>query len=329
MPLKHGSDDQTISDNIKELEASGHSHDQAVAIALSVANKKGVTLDLIDIAKGDVPGHDFHGNQYTGGQGEGESTTDYLNSGHAAAVAADLNGRALDTIRLKSGGLPSKMTRQHFESVANYIKNNAASEGDAIRAAHLAADALQNHNQLFNRERFINAATGKGSTTPGRMGHTKETARQIREAAGHTQGISSDDPRADFYYGRTKMGMIETNELYELSKKGELTPELVKDWVHQARTDDGKFGAHQTDNSATAIAAEQSPEVAAVPLEGPASLDGSNVFNERTVESIRLNPLTWRPFGEETVDATDIAEGQVAGTSPKFTPEADGIAGKS
>lgn len=38
MPLKKGSSKATISQNIREMQASGHSHEQAVAAALSNAN---------------------------------------------------------------------------------------------------------------------------------------------------------------------------------------------------------------------------------------------------------------------------------------------------
>jgi hypothetical protein len=40
MPLKSGSSAATISQNIREMQASGHSHAQAVAAALSNAGKK-------------------------------------------------------------------------------------------------------------------------------------------------------------------------------------------------------------------------------------------------------------------------------------------------
>jgi hypothetical protein len=39
MPLKKGSDDKTVSDNIRELRHSGKSQDQAVAIAMKEAGK--------------------------------------------------------------------------------------------------------------------------------------------------------------------------------------------------------------------------------------------------------------------------------------------------
>lgn len=39
MPLKRGSSDEVISANIRELEASGYDHDQAVAIALDYAGR--------------------------------------------------------------------------------------------------------------------------------------------------------------------------------------------------------------------------------------------------------------------------------------------------
>lgn len=40
MPLKEGKSDAVVSANIRELEASGKPHDQAVAIALSKAGRR-------------------------------------------------------------------------------------------------------------------------------------------------------------------------------------------------------------------------------------------------------------------------------------------------
>lgn len=40
MPLRKGKSKETISSNIRELEASGRPHNQAVAIALSTAGYK-------------------------------------------------------------------------------------------------------------------------------------------------------------------------------------------------------------------------------------------------------------------------------------------------
>ena len=40
MPLKKGSSSAALRYNIKELESSGRSHEQSVAIALSVSGKK-------------------------------------------------------------------------------------------------------------------------------------------------------------------------------------------------------------------------------------------------------------------------------------------------
>lgn len=39
MPLANGSSKATISNNIREMQNSGHPHDQAVAAALSSARK--------------------------------------------------------------------------------------------------------------------------------------------------------------------------------------------------------------------------------------------------------------------------------------------------
>jgi hypothetical protein len=39
MPLKKGFSDKSISANIKEMKKAGHSHTQAVAAAMQVANK--------------------------------------------------------------------------------------------------------------------------------------------------------------------------------------------------------------------------------------------------------------------------------------------------
>lgn len=41
MPLLKGKDRKTISHNIREMEASGHSHKQAVAAALHTAHPHG------------------------------------------------------------------------------------------------------------------------------------------------------------------------------------------------------------------------------------------------------------------------------------------------
>ena len=39
MPLKPGSSDKVVGDNIKKLQSEGYKHKQAVAIALSEAGK--------------------------------------------------------------------------------------------------------------------------------------------------------------------------------------------------------------------------------------------------------------------------------------------------
>ncbi len=51
MPLKKGSDRDTISENIKEMQDSGHPHDQAVAASLHNADeskKKGLNEHVMD-----------------------------------------------------------------------------------------------------------------------------------------------------------------------------------------------------------------------------------------------------------------------------------------
>lgn len=48
MPLKRGSGRKTVSDNIKELEASGRPQKQAVAIALSEARRTGRKKSMAD-----------------------------------------------------------------------------------------------------------------------------------------------------------------------------------------------------------------------------------------------------------------------------------------
>jgi hypothetical protein len=50
MPLKKGSSPKTISKNIEEMVKSGHPHDQAVAAALSEADRSK------PVAKKHVPG---------------------------------------------------------------------------------------------------------------------------------------------------------------------------------------------------------------------------------------------------------------------------------
>jgi hypothetical protein len=44
MPLKTGTSKETIGHNIKEMEASGHPKDQAVAAALDTARKSGADI---------------------------------------------------------------------------------------------------------------------------------------------------------------------------------------------------------------------------------------------------------------------------------------------
>lgn len=41
MPLKQGSDEKTVSENIKRLRKEGYPRDQAIAIAMDKAGKKG------------------------------------------------------------------------------------------------------------------------------------------------------------------------------------------------------------------------------------------------------------------------------------------------
>lgn len=44
MPLRKGKSRGIISDNISEMEASGHPHDQAIAAALETARKSGADI---------------------------------------------------------------------------------------------------------------------------------------------------------------------------------------------------------------------------------------------------------------------------------------------
>ena len=44
MPLKKGKSRATVGRNIREMEASGHPHDQSVAAALNQARKSGAKI---------------------------------------------------------------------------------------------------------------------------------------------------------------------------------------------------------------------------------------------------------------------------------------------
>ncbi len=44
MPLKKGKSKEVISENIREMQESGHAHNQAVAAALNNARKSGAKI---------------------------------------------------------------------------------------------------------------------------------------------------------------------------------------------------------------------------------------------------------------------------------------------
>jgi hypothetical protein len=148
-------------------------------------------------SKGDVSGHEFHGNQYTDGGGGGSAEA--LPGGRVPAAIAEhaLTGMqvmtpqdhvqaALNTVRGQRGNLPVKMTRQHFETAASHIRDHVPAEHQ-FSVAHAVANNLEQHNALFNRDRFVRASQGQGSMTPRRLG--KDESFFWVEKAEHPQQI--------------------------------------------------------------------------------------------------------------------------------------------
>lgn len=96
--------------------------------------------------------------------------------------------------------------------------------------------------------------------------------------------------------------LIDINELYEAHKAEQA--QLKKDWVHQVRADNGTFGTHQAD--ATNIENDSPPEPPVRDNNSPFKGDSETV--EGKVESTVLNPLTWKPFGQEASAIGDLGQ---------------------
>src|SRR5207249_3030811 len=102
---------------------------------------------------GDVPGHDFHGNQYTGGQGGGDSAH-ALSGGRVPGAAVKDAMAHLDTGAPKSDaehqahvmGMTADQTRQHLRDEHGRAGSGSASKA-SLQAAHLLAHGQADKGQ--------------------------------------------------------------------------------------------------------------------------------------------------------------------------------------
>lgn len=119
-------------------------------------------------------------------------------------MAKDALGHGSDGNGAHSGQinkLPSKMTKAHFEVIAQQLREaKATPEQVADMASRLATT-----NPGFNRDRFIAAVTSGTVTMGSRQSSKDNAARQLSRGGAPVPGYgnSRDNPKIDIYHKGT------------------------------------------------------------------------------------------------------------------------------
>lgn len=96
--------------------------------------------------------------------------------------------------------LPAKMGRAHFEVIANMLKSGKPAD-NASTAEH-TADKLATTNPGFNRQRFIEAAAGKGNNRSRQSSRDNASRQLIRVGSRGSRNVSSQMHRIAGYHNK-------------------------------------------------------------------------------------------------------------------------------